>query len=140
MAVKAALVRGRQKLQEQTEAEGTVATSARAELNRYASLFNARDWEGVRALVGDDCRLDLVSRSQRRGKQVGYYFTRYENTDLRLQLVRLEGQLALAAFAPGVTQPAYFILMEFEAGQVKFIRDFRYVPYIASEADFELVT
>ncbi len=140
MAVKAALVRGRQKLQEQAQSEQEVASTTRAELDRYAHLFNARDWDGVRALVGDDCRLDLVSKSQRRGKQVGFYFTRYEHTDLRLQLVRLEGQLALAAFEPAASKPAYFILMEFEAGHVKLIRDFRYVPYIATEADFELVS
>lgn len=140
MAVKAALVRGRHKLGEQQEDHAVVANTARAELNRYASLFNARDWEGVRALVGDDCRLDLVSRSQRRGKQVGFYFARYESTSLRLQLVRLEGQLALAAFAPEQPGPKYFILLEFDAGKIKLIRDFRYVSYITADAVFELVT
>ena len=139
MAVKAALVRGRHKLREEDREQAPIASNTRAELDRYASLFNARDWEGVRALVSDDCRLDLVSRSQRRGKQVGFYFTRYEDTDLLLRVVRLEGQLALAAFAPGSELPAYFILLEFDAGHVKFIRDFRYVPYIAAEAEVELL-
>jgi hypothetical protein len=31
-------------------------------------------------------------------------------------------------------------LLELEAGKVKLIRDFRYVPYFAAEAEFELVT
>ncbi|HWZ87538.1 MAG TPA: sigma-70 family RNA polymerase sigma factor, partial [Polyangiaceae bacterium] len=59
MAVKAALVRGRGKLLEEDSDARAIAGATRAELDRYASLFNARDWDGVRALVGDDCRLDL---------------------------------------------------------------------------------
>jgi hypothetical protein len=51
--------------------------------------------------------------------------------------VRLEGRLAFAAYFAGGDQPAYFILLELEAGRVKSIRDFRYVPYIAAEAEFE---
>jgi RNA polymerase sigma-70 factor (ECF subfamily) len=139
MAVKAALVRGRRNLQRGEEAGGA-RMATRADLDRYASLFNARDWDGVRALVSDDCRLDLVSKSQRRGKQVGMYFGRYEKENLSVRVVRLEGELALAVYGAGAARPAYFILVEFERGQVKAIRDFRYVPYIAAEAEFEVET
>lgn len=139
MAVKAALVRGRGKLLQQERDLAETATTARDELNRYARLFNARDWDGVRALVGDDCRLDLVSKSQRRGKQVGMYLDRYERSDIALRVVRLEGRLAFAAYVAGAEKPAYFILMEFANGRVTSIRDFRYVPYIAVEAEFEMV-
>jgi RNA polymerase sigma-70 factor, ECF subfamily len=137
MAVKAALVRGRKKLVEPEAGESDAARLERAELDRYATLFNARDWDGVRALVGDECRLDLVSKSQRRGKAVGMYFGRYEKEDVALRVVRLEGRLALAAHLAGAQKPAYFILLELEAGRVRSIRDFRYVPYIAAEAEFE---
>ncbi|MDB4996219.1 MAG: polymerase, sigma-24 subunit, subfamily [Myxococcaceae bacterium] len=141
MAVKAALVRGRGKLlQTQSETDEADAMAAtRTELERYASLFNARDWDGLRALVSDDCRLDLVSRSQRRGKQVGMYFDRYEKADVTLRVVRLEGKLAFAAHLAGAEKPAYLILLDFEDGRVKTIRDFRYVPYIAVEAELESV-
>ena len=141
MAVKAALVRGRAKLLEaaaERQAAGVDARPTRAELDRYASLFNARDWDGVRALVGDDCRLDLVSKSQRRGKQVGMYFGRYEKEDVSLRVVRLEG--AAGARRPrrrARPGPPYFILLEWDGGRVASIRDFRYVPYIAAEAEFE---
>lgn len=145
MAVKAALVRGRRRLvpvsvgsqEHREEAEMTSAT--RAELDRYSSLFNARDWDGVRALVSDDCRLDLVSKSHRRGKQVGTYFERYEKENVALRVVRLEGRLAFAAYVGGADRPSYFVLLEFEEGRVTSIRDFRYVSYIAAEADFDLV-
>jgi RNA polymerase sigma-70 factor, ECF subfamily len=140
MAVKAVLVRGRGKLLEQERDEAEGAATARAELDRYASLFNARDWDGVRALVSDDCRLDVVSKSQRRGKQVGMYFGRYEKENVALRVVRLEGQLAFAAYVAGAEKPAYFILIDFEDGRVKSIRDFRYVPYMITEAEFEIVT
>jgi len=139
MAVKAALVRGRAKLLEATSDAGRAEPGLIAELQKYSALFNARDWDGVRALVADDCRLDLVSKSQRRGKAVRAYFTRYEKEDVQLRPVRLEGRLALAAFVAGATTPAYFVLIDFSNGQVQAIRDFRYVPYIASEAVFDLI-
>ena len=140
MAVKATLVRGRRRLLELHREQVETNVTTLADLDRYARLFNARDWDGVRGLVSDDCRLDLVSKSQRRGKQVGMYFGRYEKEDVTLRVVRLEGQLAFAAYVAGASKPAYFILLEFEAGRVKSIRDFRYVPYIAAEAEFEVVT
>lgn len=140
MAVKAALVRGRGRLTQETHDEEKMAAATRAELDRYARLFNARDWDGVRALVGEDCRLDLVSKTQRRGKQVGMYFGRYEKEDVALRIVRLEGQLAFGAYPAGADKPAYFILLEFEQGRLKTIRDFRYVRYIAAEAEFEVVS
>jgi RNA polymerase sigma-70 factor (ECF subfamily) len=139
MAVKAALFRARARLLEAEPDEPqrkVPGEAAKADLERYASRFNARDWDGVRALVADDCRLDLVSRSQRRGKSVGGYFARYEKQDVVLHLVRLEGHLALAAYLGSAAKPAYFILLEWEAGRVKTIRDFRYVPYVAAEAEF----
>ena len=136
MAVKAALVRGRRTLTEGAPEVTEVTAVERAELDRYAALFNARDWEGVRSLVGDDCRLDLVSRSQRRGKAVGMYFGRYEKEDVSLRVVRLDGLLALAAYVADAGEPAYFIVLGFDAGRVSSIRDFRYVPYIAAEAEY----
>jgi RNA polymerase sigma factor (sigma-70 family) len=141
MAVKAALVRGRGKLLGHERDEAAVVAATRATLDRYASLFNSRDWDGVRALVSDDCRLDLVSRSQRRGRQVGLYFSNYERQDVRLRVARLEGRLALAAYVgeAEAARPSYFILLELDAEQVTLIRDFRYVPYIAMEAEFEMV-
>jgi RNA polymerase sigma factor (sigma-70 family) len=141
MAVKAALVRGRARLVAPKEGDETaIVASTRAALDRYARLFNARDWDGVRALIGDDCRLDVVSRSQRRGKQVGVYFERYAREDVTLRVVRLEGRLALAAYVAAAARPGYFILLDFEAdGRVGQIRDFRYIGYIATEAEFEVV-
>lgn len=138
LAVKAALVRGRARLLEATEVETSTEDAPRAQLDRYASLFNARDWDGLRSLVADDCRLDLVSKSQRRGKEVGMYFGRYEKEDVSLHVVGLDGRLVLAAHLAGAAAPSYFILLDWAGDRVSSIRDFRYVPYVASEADYSV--
>ena len=138
-AVKAALVRARAKLLQAEHGEADVAVATHGDLDQYAKLFNARDWDGLRALLSDDCRLELVSKSHRRGKQVGVYFARYEKQNVQLRVVRLEGRFAFAAYVDGASTPAYFMLLEFDRGRVQSIRDYRYVPYIAAEADFELV-
>jgi RNA polymerase sigma-70 factor (ECF subfamily) len=135
-AVKAALVRGRTRLRDGEAAPAALDAGRRAELDRYAALFNAGDWDGVRALIGEDCRLDLVSKSQRRGKAVGAYFSNYEKIAVRLSVVELDGELALAAQVAGEPRPSYFIQLVWDAGRVQLIRDFRYVSYIASEAAF----
>ncbi|HUJ62669.1 MAG TPA: sigma-70 family RNA polymerase sigma factor [Kofleriaceae bacterium] len=135
MAVKAALVRGRAKLREAAVEQAPAQQVGRAELDRYATLFNAGDWDGVRAMISEDCRLDLVSKAQRRGKAVGAYFTRYAAERVTLRVVELEGRLALAAHVAGAARPSYFILLDFADGRVAAIRDFRYVPYVAAEAE-----
>ena len=107
----------------------------RQQLDRYATLFNARDWDGVRALIGEDCKLDLVSKSHRRGKAVGMYFGNYEKANVRLEVMQLEGQFVLAAYVDGATAPGYFIVLGFDGDRVQSIRDYRYVPYVVKEAD-----
>jgi hypothetical protein len=134
--VKAALVRGRAKLRAEELEEAQARALAREDLDRYATLFNARDWDGVRALVADDCRLDVVSKSQRRGKEVGMYFGRYAKEEVTVRVVELDGRLGLAAYVAGAARPAYFILLGWKDGRVETIRDFRYVPYIVAEAVF----
>jgi RNA polymerase sigma-70 factor, ECF subfamily len=136
LAVKAALVRGRARLRDTEAASAPPQSVSRADLDRYVALFNEGDWDGVRALIGEACRLDLVSKSQRRGKAVGAYFARYAAEHVSLRVVHLEGQLALAACRDGAVEPSYFILLAWEDGRVASIRDFRYVSYIAAEADY----
>jgi RNA polymerase sigma-70 factor (ECF subfamily) len=48
-----------------------------------------------------------------------------------------DARLALAAHVAGAATPAYFILLAWERGAVTSIRDFRYVPYIAEEAELD---
>jgi RNA polymerase sigma-70 factor, ECF subfamily len=143
-AIKAALHRGRASLRARADSIDGAPSAAggadRALLSRYATLFNARDWDGLRAFLAEDCRLDLVSRHERRGPAVGEYFSRYADLrDFRVEPGVLDdaavgGRPALAVYMPRASeQPSYFVLLEWRAAHVAVIRDFRYVPYIADE-------
>ena len=141
-AVKAALHRGRAALQALGEAAPAIRPrDTSAALRRYASLFNAHDWDGVRSLLADDVRLDLVSRRKAAGRRdVGVYFGNYGRTaGWHLAPAWLEGREVLAVLDdPEATSPRYFIELAWRDGEVASIRDFRYVAYIAQEASFEL--
>jgi RNA polymerase sigma-70 factor (ECF subfamily) len=143
-AVKAALHRGRAALQALTEAPPAAAIRPRetsAALRRYASLFNAHDWEGVRSLLADDVRLDLVSRRKAAGRrEVGMYFSNYgRSAGWHLVPAWFEGREVLAVLAdPKAPAPLYFVELGWRGGEVVAIRDFRYVAYIAQEGSFEL--
>jgi len=143
-AVKAALHRGRSALRQAADVQPSTPRSREVSvaLGRYASLFNAHDWDGIRALLADDVRLDLVSQRKAAGRrEVGHYLGNYERAgDWHLVPVWLEGREALAVMADAAaTTPRYFIELAWnDAGHVAAIRDLRYVSYIASEASFHL--
>jgi RNA polymerase sigma-70 factor (ECF subfamily) len=149
-AVKAALVRARANVARGASAvpPRPLAQNESAEvqtnLQRYADLFNARDWQGLRTLLGEESRLDLVSRNQRRGASVAEYYSRYaeiaDREGLRAEPGFVDGVLALAVFGSASSAvPAYFIVLEWDGRNVLMIRDFRYVAYIAEEARFTKV-
>jgi RNA polymerase sigma-70 factor, ECF subfamily len=142
-AVKAALHRGRTRLRELAQVSPTPARAQphSATLLNYAALFNARDWDGVRAMLLEDVKLDVVSMIRRAGRdQVGTYFTNYSRMrDWRLVPAWLDGREVLVAFRGGQdAQPAYFIEVTIRGGGVAAIRDFFHVPYIVQEAKFEI--
>ena len=144
-AVKAALHRGRAALQRLTEASipAPRAREVSPALRRYASLFNAHDWDGVRAMLADDVKLDLVSQRKAAGRrEVSNYFANYERaTDWHVIPAWLDGHEVLAVL-PGVhaDKAGYFIELGWMDGRVIAIRDFRYVHYIAQENSAELAT
>ena len=142
-AIKAALHRGRERLRmlaETPQAAKPLRPLSPA-LARYTALFNARNWDGVRAMLAEDVRLDLVSRERRAGReQVGNYVTNYAALhDWHLVPAWLDAREIIAVFRnPRDRWPGYFIELALSGGRVVAIRDFRYVPYIAREATIEL--
>jgi RNA polymerase sigma factor (sigma-70 family) len=144
-AVKAALHRGRARLRELTKAQRPAAPprATSPALARYAALFNARDWDGVRAMLVDDVKLDLVSRWKAAGRrEVSTYFTNYDSvTDWHLVPGWLDSREVLAVLRePRAARPAYFIELRLvDDDRVAVIRDFRHVPYIAYEAEIEFL-
>src|SRR5262249_49812055 len=91
-AVKAALLRPRARANiaaARPPAPATLRAEDRERLQRYADLFNARSWDALRAQFAEEARLDVVSRTQRRGPGAAQYYTRYaeiiEVEDLRAE-------------------------------------------------------
>jgi RNA polymerase sigma-70 factor (ECF subfamily) len=145
-AVKNALLRARASVAERSSRPEprpeAIAPDVRKRLQGYADLFNARDWDGLRALIGEECRLDLVSRAERRGAGVREYYARYEGPapreDLRAAVGLIEGRPALGIYRGASSEtPAYFILLEWRGDRVASIRDYRYATYVAQGARFE---
>jgi len=147
-AVKAALTRGRSNVTRTSRSVSPCATQPasdeqQATLRRYVELFNDRNWDRLRAQLGEEAQLDIVSRIQRRAAIAGYH-DRYaeimDTEDLRAVAGFVDGVPAIAIFRPASnTKPAYFILLESSDGQISLIRDFRYVSYIAIDARFSPV-
>jgi RNA polymerase sigma factor (sigma-70 family) len=141
-AIKSALHRGRERLRLLGK-QGVAPSTSREfspTLQRYAALFNARDWDTVRAMLVDDVKLDLVSMTRRSGRDdVGIYFTNYSRLEgWHFVPGWLDGREVLAVFtAAGGSQPRYFVELTLRGNQVASIRDFYHVPYIAREAQIE---
>lgn len=140
LAVKSALFRGRSRLAELRDDGASLAKAppppSPATL-RYAALFNARDWDAVRALLTEDVRLDLVGRHQRAGRRaVGNYFTNYDaQKDWHLVPAWLDGREVFAVFADrDAPRPSYLVEITFVDGEVAAIKDYRYARYVAAEA------
>lgn len=135
--------RGRAALREASEAPRSAPArrDVSSALVRYADLFNAHDWDDVRALLAEGVRLDLVSQRKAAGRrEVGQYVDNYERaSDWRLVPVWLDGREALAVVGTASdTTPRYFIDLRWnDAAQVATIRDFRYVRYIAIDASID---
>jgi len=141
-AVKAALHRGRMRLREiAQQPEDAARPSAlspddQALLAAYADRFNARDWDGLRDMLADTTRLDLVGRRKPRlVERGGEYFTNYARTQgLAMAPLIVEGQPALwvrTEISEGAGAPPYLVVLQIERGKVMAIRDFRYARYAA---------
>jgi RNA polymerase sigma factor (sigma-70 family) len=143
LAVKGALVRARANIAANASSKPSFSGEEKRSFQRYADLFNSRDWDGLRALLGEEARLDLVSRWQRRGSAAAGYYSTYAEVaaaeDLHAEAGFADGVPVIAVHRLGSTQPAYFIRLSWERGRLMDIRDFYYVPYIAEEARFTKV-
>jgi RNA polymerase sigma-70 factor, ECF subfamily len=143
-AVKAALQRGRARLRELAAEPDDMphpelTAAERDRLGAYVAHFNARDFDAVRAMIADDVRLDLVNKTRMKGKaEVSRYFGNYAGmADWRLAPGLVEGRPAILVFDPGEPgAPKYFMLLQWSAGKVATIRDFRHAPYIIEGAEY----
>ena len=137
-AVKAAIHRARGKLSHASSSVRAVTLSDqhRSTVERYVQRFNARDWDGVRALLAQDARLQVVEQAD--GPFHGRYFTNYAALpeEFRLQLVLLEGLPAVVQYRlrAGAWQPYSLLLLFVEGEKIVRIRDYVHVPYLLAGA------
>ena len=143
LAVKSALHRGRTRLKEVAESKDELPPLDAGHLlllDLYAQRFNARDFDGVRALLSEEVRLDLVGRVKLQGRtEVSGYVGRYATSDdWKFVAGVVEGQPAIVVIDPrdATLPPLYFVLMQIEAGLVSRIRDFRYARYANDVIDW----
>jgi RNA polymerase sigma factor (sigma-70 family) len=142
-AVKAHLARGRARLREiNTQAvAASEPRSASAAVARYVALFNAGNWDGLRALLADDVKLQQSTYSLRVGAaDVGKFFTIYAAFEgVRLAPAWVEGREVIAVFEGAEkASPSYFMWLEWRDGRISFIRDYRYARYIVADAGLVL--
>ncbi|WP_167391260.1 sigma-70 family RNA polymerase sigma factor [Mesorhizobium temperatum] len=143
-ATKAALHRGRAQLRMlASEPEHVAAPRLDADderrLRRYVDLFNARDFDAVRALIAEDIKLEVVNRLRLRGKaEVSTYFGNYDRiSDWTLSLGFVDGRPAILIRNPQEPDGAVrgFMLVEWRDERVVQIRDFRYAPWCLVDAE-----
>jgi RNA polymerase sigma-70 factor (ECF subfamily) len=144
-AAKAALYRGRTQLREIAEEPDDtpiqkLSDADRERLGAYVAHFNARDFDAIRSMISDDVRLDLVSKTRMRGKaDVSRYFGNYAGvSDWHLVPGMVEGRPAILVFDPNAPDAGakYFMLLDWSAGKVAAIRDFRHAAYIIDGAKY----
>jgi RNA polymerase sigma-70 factor (ECF subfamily) len=144
-AVKAALHRGRTQLRELAEEPEDLppprlSDADRERLGAYVAHFNARDFDAIRAMIADDVRLELVSRTRLNGKaEVSRYFGNYSKVaDWHLVSGLVEGRPAILVFDPNEpgAGPKYFMLLQWSDGKIADIRDFRHAPYVIEGAEY----
>jgi RNA polymerase sigma-70 factor (ECF subfamily) len=141
-AVKAAIHRGRSRLRQlssaRREAHEDASLRPSPTVSRYATLFNARDWDGIRAMLAEDVRLDVVSRMQRSGrKSVGSYFSNYGRLSWwRVVPAWVDEREALVFFRhEGDSRPAHVVELTVDENRITRIRDFLHVEYVLQDAE-----
>jgi RNA polymerase sigma factor (sigma-70 family) len=142
-AVKAHLARGRARLREINARTATqaVARPASAAVASYVAMFNAQNWDGLRALLADDVRLHQSTYPVRVGAaDVGMFFTIYATFEgVKFAPAWVEGREVIAVFENSADpKPGYFMWVEWRDGRISFIRDYRYARYIVNGAELTL--
>jgi hypothetical protein len=100
-----------------------------------------RDWDGLRAMLTDDLKLDQSLNPLRGGRaDVGLFFTLHAKIDgVSVAPAWLEGREVIAVFEDrAYLKPSYILWLEWRDGQISFIRDYRYVRYVTADSELTL--
>ena len=134
-AVKAALHRGRDKLERAEHAPSrrrSLPAHHRDLIERYVAAFNRRDWDAVRTLLSDEARLEVVHRSE--GAFGATYFANYGRLawPWKLALAHVDGTESIVHFrqVDGAWLPHAVIQLAIDDDKVAVIRDYVHVDYL----------
>jgi RNA polymerase sigma-70 factor (ECF subfamily) len=137
-AAKSALQRGRANLKMLAANQDDVrlpllSGDERARLVKFVEMFRAGDFDGVRQMLAEDVKLDLVARLKIEGREkIGQYFTRYAQAPhWRFAAGSVDGVPAMLVFdANGpIAKPAHFVILAWQSGRISGIRDFLFATY-----------
>ncbi|MEO7886581.1 MAG: sigma-70 family RNA polymerase sigma factor [Polaromonas sp.] len=148
-AIKASLHRGRLRLRELAQQSAdkapppALSPTDQALLTEYAARFNARDFDGLRDMLGDKVHLNLVARLQLDGKaDVGEYFGRYSAVTgvMHVTPTNIEGRPAIWIHqeSDATVNADYVVALDWQEGKLEMIRDFRYAFYFEDGAIFDV--
>jgi RNA polymerase sigma-70 factor (ECF subfamily) len=143
-AVKAALHRGREKLEhiehERDSDHHALTPSRRALVDRYLAAFNARDWDAVLALVSDDARLEVVHVAEGPLRDA-CYFDNYARLTWRwkLELSCVDGVEAIVHYreVDGAWIPRSIVELKVSGGRIALVRDYTHVGYMLRDSVVE---
>jgi RNA polymerase sigma-70 factor (ECF subfamily) len=138
--VKAALHRGREKLASFSGAPPRRREPlSRAELG-YIEAFNRRDWAGLKALLTEEVRCELVGFVHIAGRQAveNNYLSTYAKLPYGWKLVsgEVDGEPVILCLREkeGRWAPRHAIRLDWRDGRVARIRDYADVPYLFADA------
>jgi len=145
-AAKSALQRGRQTLRRLAKDGGDaarlplLAEDERLRLQAYVTAFRSGDFDGIRALLADDVRVDLVNRLTLEGRAAAApYFSRYaELKHWRFGWGAVDGRPAILVYDSNgaMDRPNHFIVIDWRAGRIHAVTDFLFAPYAMEACDW----
>jgi RNA polymerase sigma-70 factor (ECF subfamily) len=139
--VKAALHRARGKLAERrTETAPREVPTLDPLTRRYIDCFNAQDWDGVRALMKADARLEVVPQYLFEGSDAfeTIYFHNYgqmEGWKLIPAWVDDRFEIVSWRLRDDHWQPWSVVRLTHDDGQIAVVRDYHHVPYLLNDAE-----
>jgi RNA polymerase sigma-70 factor, ECF subfamily len=138
-AVKAALHRGREKLNQAERMRDLQSRSVpieprrRALVERYIAAFNQQDWAGVRALLSDEARLEVVHRSEGPFSDSCYFDNHLRlSWQWKLGLAWVDGVQSVVRYrqVDGEWVPQSVVQLAIEDDRVTLVRDYIHVEYL----------
>jgi RNA polymerase sigma-70 factor, ECF subfamily len=147
-SIKAALQRGRAHLRTlaaegDEAAEPSLTDSERVRLKNYVDLFNAHEFDKVRAMLAEDVRLEVVDRVRVDGKKnVAPYFSNYAQRPYwRFIPGFVDGRQAVLVYdaEDPDRRVKYFVLLAWAEERIVDIRDFVFARYAMEGAQLAVL-